>query len=1032
MITIKPLSRLFLLGLVAFGLQSKAQDYSLQNQLYVQWNDARYASTTRIPDPIQLEDLKSKLGVPVDSVRCSFYFSKSAALRRIWRVYLSNPVQRQTALSKLNRESSLFAYAEPVPAMRRFDIPNDLGLNNTNAGGQWYLYKVRATEAWDLQTGSATVRVAVVDDAVQTTHEELTGICLPGYDAADGDFDVEPPTESHDHGTHIAGLIGANTNNGLGMASMGRGIRILPVKITFDTNADLVVAGYEGIAWAVEQDVQVINMSWGAPEYSQTGLLVTQDAVANDIVMVAAAGNANNSIANYPAAYPGILSVASTNTADVRSGFSSFGSWVDISAPGSSIWSLAPGNGYQLKSGTSFAAPLVSGLAALMKSGNPELSNTEIESCIESSADLIDAQNLDVFGQMGSGRLNAYQALLCVSNTMSDYNLSLLEVMRPNRFQCDSWIEPSLKLKNSGTEVITSFTIRYIVGAQMPRFYVFSGELLPGDTLELSMDSVFVAPGNHLLRFSLIENLNAIHPDSYQPDNVLNHYFRVQHPVGLGLPFSENFESTFFNTSNWVVSNTLGDFSWEIAPGESPAIGNWSARLPYYVDDNGEGSRDFLYSPSLDFSGYSSVTLSYHYAYQPRFTGLSDTLIVSASTDCGLSWERLEVRFDGSQPNLSTAAPLAQFFEAISTDVWCNPTGQSATCASVNLSDYAGLSGVLLRFEGYSSKGNNIYIDNINVSGVLGSSLPIASFAIGAEVPVCTNQSVTFVQTSLNQPTSYSWSFQGGVPLSSSAAAPVVSYPNPGVFPVQLIVSNANGIDTLIVSNGVEVIANPTVEILSDRDTICSGETIELSASGASTYLWNPISTLSTTFGQTVIATPQSTTVFIVNGYTETGCSSIANKTITVVPPPATPQITESDFTLVSSPGTSYEWYVNGELQPDLSTQSVTPTINGNYNVKVFDAFGCSSVSPMYAVNWVFMEASESMEIVVFPQPTQDYFVIKTNQTLDYQLFDLQGRIVSVGQSDSPVSMKDCSSGVYLLKLSGVNQHPIFRRVVKQ
>ncbi len=1032
MIALKPLTGLFLFAALAFGLQIKAQTATVQNQLYIQWSDSHFASNSKIPDSHLLEQLNAILNVPVDSVRCTFHFSKSEALRKIWRIYLSNPAQREAALDNLKREKDLFVYVEKVPELRRFDIPNDLGLNNTNAGGQWYLYKVRAPEAWDLQTGSATVRVAVVDDAVQTTHEELTGICLPGYDAADDDFDVEPPTSSHDHGTHIAGLIGANTNNGLGMASMGRGIRIVPVKITFDTNADLVVAGYEGVAWAVEQDVQVINMSWGAPEYSQTGLLVTEEAVASNIVMVAAAGNANNSIANYPAAYPGVLSVASTNSADVRSGFSSFGSWVDISAPGSSIWSLAPGNGYQLKSGTSFAAPLVSGLAALIKSSNAELSNVEVESCIKSSADLIDAQNLDVSGQMGSGRLNAQQALLCLSNSQNAYNLSLLKVLRPKRFQCDSWIEPILKLKNSGTEVINSFTIRYIVGTQMPRFYVFSGELQPGDTLELSMDSVFVAPGNYLLRFSLIENLNSIHPDSYQPDNVLNHYFRVQHPVGLGLPFTENFESANFNTQNWVVSNLEGDFSWEVAPGESPAIGDWSARLPYYVDDNGEGSRDFLYSPSLDFSGYSSVSLSYHYAYQPRFAGLSDTLIVSVSTDCGATWQSLETRFDGSQPNLSTVAPLAQFFEATTTSVWCSPSGQSATCANVDLSEYAGFSGVFLRFEGYSSKGNNIYIDNIQVSGVLDEVSPIASFAIGVEVPVCTNQSVTFVQTSLNQPTSYLWNFTGGVPLTSNAASPVVSYPNPGLFPVQLIVSNAQGSDTLFLNNGVEVTANPIVEILSDRDTICSGETIELSATGANTYLWNPISTLSTTIGETVLATPQSTTVFVVNGYTETGCSSISSKTITVVPPLAAPQITESNFTLVASQGSSYEWYVNGELQPGLSTQSITPTINGNYNVKVFDVSGCSAVSPMYTVNWVFMETIDYEQIVIFPQPARDYFLIKAVQTFDYQLFDLQGRVVSSGLSNSAVSVVDCASGVYMLKLSGGNQHPVFLRVVKQ
>ena len=147
------------------------------------------------------------------------------------------------------------------------------------------------------------------------------------------------------------------------------------------------------------------------------------------ITFVAAAGNDNTSQVFYPAGYNYVISVASTTSSDSKSSFSNYGTWIDIAAPGSSIYSTIPNNTYGTQSGTSMACPLVAGLCGLLKSYNPALTPDEIENCLDQSADNIDAQNPSYVGDLGAGRINALGALQCTNPTnppvvqfMSDAN----------------------------------------------------------------------------------------------------------------------------------------------------------------------------------------------------------------------------------------------------------------------------------------------------------------------------------------------------------------------------------------------------------------------------------------------------------------------------------------------------------------------------------------------------------------------------------------------------------------------------------
>jgi gliding motility-associated-like protein len=328
-------------------------------------------------------------------------------------------------------------YAEPVPEYEMFHVPNDLHSN------QWNLRKIFAENAWDIVKNASKVVVAVVDDAVQLTHSDLSpnawvnpneivgnGIDddgngyiddINGYDVSDNDNNPNPPpsaSSSHfSHGTHCAGIVSAATNNGNGIASIGYNAKIVGVKCkpSSSSGASLPNA-LQGVAYAISIDPDIISMSWGGGSYSKTAQALFDAAHAKGIVLVAAAGNSNVSSPMYPAAYRHIISVAASDNSDKKASFSNYGKTIDVTAPGVGIWSTVPGSGqYDFKSGTSMACPLVAGLCALMVANVPNISPDSLEACLKRSCDNIDKENPSFKKQLGSGRINARAALECQS-----------------------------------------------------------------------------------------------------------------------------------------------------------------------------------------------------------------------------------------------------------------------------------------------------------------------------------------------------------------------------------------------------------------------------------------------------------------------------------------------------------------------------------------------------------------------------------------------------------------------------------------
>lgn len=339
----------------------------------------------------------------------AFFTTGSEKLQKIYRLTVKKP-DKIDALIDLLKQKPEVEYVEKVPFRTIIAMPHD-----SLVGSQWSLTKIKAFEAWELDAGDTNIVVAVVDNAFQTNHVDLQANMLPGRDLSDNDNNPNPPNTSFSHGTHVAGILSAVSNNRLGIASASNNrIKILPVKATPDGGSPLgIYNGFEGIMWAADNGAQIISLSWGGAGYSQAEQEVIDYAHSKGIVIVAAAGNNNNDVESFPAAYTHVISVASLDVDDKRSSFSTYGSWVDISAPGRGILSTVPTDGYASFNGTSMATPLVASVLGYIWSCSPSLTPAELESILVNTADNINAANPTQIGLLGAGRINLLKAISC-------------------------------------------------------------------------------------------------------------------------------------------------------------------------------------------------------------------------------------------------------------------------------------------------------------------------------------------------------------------------------------------------------------------------------------------------------------------------------------------------------------------------------------------------------------------------------------------------------------------------------------------
>jgi thermitase len=256
------------------------------------------------------------------------------------------------------RSKACVEFAEPNGRSHALAVPNDPAISQ-----QWGLEKISAFSGWDFGQGSQAVVIAIIDTGVDWRHADLAPKMVPGYDFVNGDDD---PMDDHGHGTHCAGIAAATTNNEVGIAGVGYNCSIMGLKVLSASGSGMWSDIAEAITYAADHGAKVISMSLGSSSSSSTIEAALNYASSRNVVIVAAAGNDGTTTPHYPAFYSGVIAVGASDQSDQRSSFSTYGSWVDVAAPGSSILSTYPDNRYAAMSGTSMAAPHVAGLAGLV------------------------------------------------------------------------------------------------------------------------------------------------------------------------------------------------------------------------------------------------------------------------------------------------------------------------------------------------------------------------------------------------------------------------------------------------------------------------------------------------------------------------------------------------------------------------------------------------------------------------------------------------------------------------------------------
>jgi PKD repeat protein len=417
---------------------------------------------------------------------------------------------------------------------------------------------------------------------------------------------------------------------------------------------------------------------------------------------------------------------------------------------------------------------------------------------------------------------------------------------------------------------------------------------------------------------------NAFGNDVETQTNLVN----VLDGTGIALPITEGFTTATFPPTNWALvnaNNSPTTWARSATVGNAPTAGNSMFFNNFNYNDSDD---DQVRMPGANLNGFSTAQLQFDVAYAPYNTNNFDGLEVLVSTNCGATWTSI---YSKSSTTLATAPATTASFV---------PTAAQWRTETINLTPYVGNSKVILSFKNLSGYGNNLYVDNINLTGVVLSVPPVASFTPSATT-ICAGQSVTFTNTSTGNPTSYAWTFQGGNPATSTATSPTVSFATAGTYTVSLIATNASGSNTA--TQTIVVNANPTVT--ASNQTICAGGTATIQAAGTPSggvYSWSNGSAV-----PSITVTPTTTTTYTVT-YTVNGCSATQAAIVTVTPPPVVTVISATICTggtatlsaTASQPGGVFTWSTGATG----NSITVSPTVTTNYTVS-YVVNGCTSAT---------------------------------------------------------------------------------------
>jgi len=482
----------------------------------------------------KIEGTNIRRGFPTHSPPENKFHETGQPLVDLSRIYYMDIPKEEDIENAINElyNTGLMEYVQPhyIPQLLQH-VPNDPLINN-----QYYLEKIQAFDAWEISVGDTNTVIGIVDTGTDLYHPDLINSIKYNYDDpingqdSDNDGFVDnfygwdlgegnnmPQYNSSGHGLHVSGISSATADNGTGIAGTGYKSKFLPVKVD-DEYGSLTMA-YEGIVYAADRGASVINCSWG--RFINPGpyaLDIINYAIFNrDVLVVAAAGNSNNDRPIYPAAFENVFSVAATDENDIKAGFSSYGITVDISAPGNNIFSTWQNGSYVASGGTSTAAPVVSGAAAILRSYFHDYNALQIAQLMKVTADNIYeiSENSDYKELLGAGRLNLYRALTESHN-------------------------PAIKLTAHGHSP-EEYTL-YRANDIMEITGTFTNFLAHSDNIEVELysSSPYIEILSNIFNTGEIGTMESLTNDSQPFEVHLNENIPINHQIDFELRFTDN------------------------------------------------------------------------------------------------------------------------------------------------------------------------------------------------------------------------------------------------------------------------------------------------------------------------------------------------------------------------------------------------------------------------------------------------------------------------------------------------------------
>jgi hypothetical protein len=323
--------------------------------------------------------------------------------------------QSETILQEL-AQSGAFEYVERDYYAHTGSVtPND-----PSYPSQWHLQQISAPAAWSVTTGSSAVVAAVIDSGVDGTHPDLSGKLVAGWNFVGNNANT---SDVLGHGTAVAGTLAAASNNGIGVAGVSWNTLIMPLVVVDSSDFASYSNMAAAIQYAVDHGAKIINLSLGGPGSSSTLQNAVNYAWGKGATIFAAAMNNSNSAPQYPAACTNVVAVSATDNTDSLAGFSDYGNWITLAAPGTNILTTVQGGGYGYWMGTSFSSPIAAGVATLVLAVNPAMTNSSLVTLLERNTDDLGTAGYDT--SFGWGRVNAYKAVTAAQGTTAPATISI-------------------------------------------------------------------------------------------------------------------------------------------------------------------------------------------------------------------------------------------------------------------------------------------------------------------------------------------------------------------------------------------------------------------------------------------------------------------------------------------------------------------------------------------------------------------------------------------------------------------------------